>query len=204
MTAAHCFYGQRHKRNIIGVGGTTSLNKMTEQNQYLVTDIFKHGGYDSQNHNDIALLKLDIRKKPSDNISPVCMGPPPGVSFPNLLAVGMGKQSEHTQASLFLKEVFLPPKNKSYCEELFRKQGFDGESQLCAGGDRGKDSCQGDSGGPLVGISGQSAFLLGIVSWGNGCGRPHFPGVYTRVSFYHDWIKDTISGSGSGSRPTCF
>jgi len=203
LGAAHCFDRITH-RVVIAVGGTNSLRKMTEENQNLVTNVFKHQEYDSQNHNDIALLKLGDKIKPPDKVFPVCMKPPPGVSFPNLLALGMGKQSEYSPSSLFLKEVFLPPKNKSYCEELFRKQGFDGESQLCAGGDRGKDSCQGDSGGPLVGISGHSAFLVGIVSWGNGCGRPHFPGVYTRVSFYHDWIKDTISGSGSGSRPTCF
>jgi secreted trypsin-like serine protease len=97
---------------------------------------------------------------------------------------------------------------------------FYGPGALCAGAlavdgsiEVGKDSCQGDSGGPLTREEdGGARSLVGVVSGGKGCGAGK-PAVYTRMSYYADWIaaakaaakpgevvREPQSGDASGSR----
>lgn len=59
-----------------------------------------------------------------------------------------------------------------------------------ANGSGGVDACSGDSGGPLV----CKGVQIGVVSHGVGCGLSNEPGYYTRVSLYHDFIKDVTTG----------
>jgi secreted trypsin-like serine protease len=70
---------------------------------------------------------------------------------------------------------------------------------LCAG-EEGKDSCQGDSGGGLLvydavgGDGGVASYrVAGVVSFGIGCALAQYPGVYTKVENYRDWVQQTIS-----------
>ncbi|GAB9475679.1 hypothetical protein Gpo141_00012764 [Globisporangium polare] len=63
---------------------------------------------------------------------------------------------------------------------------------LCAGGVTNKDSCQGDSGGPLIINKSGTDALVGVVSWGEGCGETKKPGVYARVSGALKWIQSVV------------
>lgn len=65
---------------------------------------------------------------------------------------------------------------------------------MCAGYEQGgADACFSDSGGPLTCKNSGKFFIHGIVSWGQGCGQPNQPGVYTNVKDYLSWIEETIS-----------
>ena len=69
-------------------------------------------------------------------------------------------------------------------------------------------SSQGDSGGPLVvttnnGGGGVQHVQVGIISWGIGCGREEFPGVYSRVSRGYPWIKRQVCAN-SKNPPSSF
>lgn len=57
---------------------------------------------------------------------------------------------------------------------------------------------QGDSGGPLV-LQDPLETLVGVVSTGYGCGDPHYPGIYSRVDAYLDWIDAQVFGYCSKS-----
>merc|ERR1712156_1077435 len=71
------------------------------------------------------------------------------------------------------------------------------DAMICAGypGVGGKDACQGDSGGPFVCNDNGKAIIAGVVSWGNGCALPNFPGVYARTTHVLDWIKSNMESS---------
>lgn len=57
----------------------------------------------------------------------------------------------------------------------------------------GRDSCQGDSGGAII----CNNLIAGVVSFGFGCGRPNFPGVYADVTIHREWIEECLLWTGN-------
>ena len=89
-------------------------------------------------------------------------------------------------------QVSVPIVSQDRCKKAYGSSAIHA-SMVCAGLDKGgKDSCQGDSGGPLVCEFGGKFFLEGVVSWGRKCALPGKFGVYARVRFLRNWIKNAM------------
>lgn len=91
-------------------------------------------------------------------------------------------------------KVSLPPVPHENCTKLYHNQADlkVTKKQICAGGKINQDSCSGDSGGPLMIVQNKVWYALGIVSYGIGCGREGWPGIYTNISSYTKWIDKKI------------
>ncbi|KAL7289317.1 hypothetical protein TKK_0017247 [Trichogramma kaykai] len=144
-------------------------------------------------HNDIALLRLSDRVRFSDTIRPICLPKKTDELYDGIkaLASGWGTVREDGPLSCILQYVDLPVMSLTECRNLTRySPRVISDNMMCAGYLEGKkDTCQGDSGGPLVAMRADKKYeLIGVVSWGNGCARAGYPGVYTRVTKYLDWI----------------
>lgn len=93
-------------------------------------------------------------------------------------------------------KVRVPVVSLNRCAAVYQRVSRTIEStQICAGGVQGQDSCRGDSGGPLMGQapSANNWVVVGVVSYGPApCGTQGWPGVYTRVGAYIDWILSKL------------
>ncbi|XP_056905456.1 transmembrane protease serine 13a isoform X1 [Takifugu flavidus] len=195
LTAAHCF----PKSNMFSLfaenwkvySGVVSLDKLPEP--YSVERILLSESYNSQtNDHDVALLKLASPVVFDNNVQPACL-PNFDQSFPpgtHCWTSGFGvteEQSSDTSRSLM--EVTVDIIGDRVCNSPSVYNNAITKNMLCAGHlGGGKDSCQGDSGGPLVCQEGDRWYVVGITSWGSGCGQENKPGVYTRVSSVLSWI----------------
>lgn len=100
-----------------------------------------------------------------------------------------------------LQKIHLNVFDEDKCVDVYKKRGgtLSSDSQLCVGGESGRDSCSGDSGSALMmatdvpGSMIRNWSLVGVVSFGPSiCGTENVPGVYARVRYYIDWIREVV------------
>lgn len=201
VSAAHCFYDDRlYSPSVWTVYlGKLLLNRSRPTEEVArVLRIHLHHFYDEESHDyDLALLKLD---RPAAAVlaghsRPACLPPPTHQLEPGLLCwvTGWGALKEGGTASNILQKVDVRLVSEEACVRSYGD--LITPRMLCAGYRFGeKDACQGDSGGPLVCQEPSGRwFLAGVVSWGRGCGRPDYYGVYTRITRLSGWIQQVIS-----------
>ncbi|CAI9581270.1 unnamed protein product, partial [Staurois parvus] len=203
MSAAHCFV----LSNFLTVGrwkvhvGFTSLNPSTTVS---IRSIYYNGLYNPETNDfDVALIKTSQPMAFSETLRPVCL-PRTHQEFEakgNCWISGWGHVSEDPgQLSPVLREAKVHLISRNICNQSSHYPGMISERMLCAGYLDGKvDSCQGDSGGPLVCQEGGLWWQVGIVSWGEGCGRPNRPGVYTNLTVLLDWVYHRLQVSDQKS-----
>ncbi|XP_051726533.1 trypsin-2-like [Ctenopharyngodon idella] len=187
VSAAHCDF--LFLRLIVHLGKHNKyVNEATEQ-QIGVENVFHYPKYNNQfQNNDIMLIKL--RKPAIFNmyVKPIPLTTSCSSAGEQCLVSGWGKTGDG--AASVLQCLNLPVLSKTQCKDAYGR--LITENMFCAGFmEGGKDSCQGDSGGPVV-CNGK---LKGVVSFGNGCAQPGFPGVYAEVCRYIDWIKYIIANN---------
>ncbi|MFJ3901226.1 serine protease [Streptomyces sp. NPDC090025] len=187
LTAAHCL-----ARDVLGgepwqladfkvIAGRGALRGQGGQ-EIRISDSRIHPDYDpAANSHDLAVLTLE-KALPASYVIQVAGRDDPALAPGTPAEVyGWGDTTGNGTYASSLRSARVQVLPDASCERAY-PGGFGvsyrGDTMLCAGDPRGgKDACQGDSGGPLV----ARGRLIGLVSWGSGCGQAENPGVYTRV-----------------------
>ncbi|SCK50055.1 trypsin-like serine protease [Streptomyces sp. WMMB 322] len=196
ITAAHCL-----SREVLGVahGDVDDLHVISGRNdlgtstgrEVKVRKKWINPGYDAAtNAGDIAVLTLS-EPLPAGSTIPMASGSDTGYTAGSAAEVyGWGDMSGNGDYGPRLRVAEVDMMDDSACARAYPSGSegvFDAASMVCAGvAEGGRDACQGDSGGPLV-VNGR---VVGLVSWGAGCGEEGRPGVYTRVSSVAGLVRE--------------
>ncbi|KAL4707749.1 hypothetical protein ACJJTC_014930 [Scirpophaga incertulas] len=202
ITAAHCIKSYKGFELRIRLG-EWDVNRDVEFFPYIERDVqsvhihplYYAGTLD----NDLAIIKMDhpVEWTKYPHISPACL-PDKYTDYAGqrCWTTGWGKDAfgDYGKYQNVLKEVDVPILPHGQCQQQLRQTrlGYNYELNpgfVCAGGEEGKDACKGDGGGPLVCERGGTWQIVGVVSWGIGCGQAGVPGVYVKVAHYLDWIS---------------
>ncbi|KAG8286682.1 hypothetical protein J6590_053632 [Homalodisca vitripennis] len=202
ITAAHCVKSYTNFDLRVRLG-EWDVNHDVEFYPYVERDVsllqIHPEFYAGTLFNDLAILRLDqpVDFQQSPHISPACL-PEPQADYSGYRCwtTGWGKDAfgDYGKYQNILKEVDVPVVSHHQCQAQLQQTRLGYEFKLhpgfiCAGGEEGKDACKGDGGGPMVCERGGSWQVVGVVSWGIGCGQYGVPGVYVKVAHYLDWIR---------------
>lgn len=200
LTAAHCVRISRTHRYQLWTSFTDWIRPGFQTVVHSVNQIIIHENYNGTTYqNDIALIEM--KKRPGEkqcvlsNSVPACVPWSPYLFQPNdkCIISGWGREKGNQKVySLKWGEVHII----NNCSAFYPGRYFEKEME-CAGTDDGSiDACKGDSGGPLVCQDVNNVtYVWGVVSWGENCGKSGFPGVYTKVANYFDWISHHVGRS---------
>jgi len=187
LTAGHCVDGTGPTAAIKVVAGAVDLKSRQAIVAHSVT-VFRAPGFrDETRGDDWALIRLD---RPLDLPTlPLVRG---DVGEGRFVVMGWGQTREDSmRQERKLHYATVPTVPDGTCAAEYKKAGVKlvASESICAG-ERGIDTCQGDSGGPMVGRDATGEWVqVGIVSWGLGCARDGYPGVYTQISTFRDDIR---------------
>ncbi|KAI4459633.1 polyserase-related [Holotrichia oblita] len=190
VSAAHCFswptswYGIRAGSSFHNSGGQVIA----------VSTITIHPNYNpSTADNDISIIFLASALTFGSGVTIISLPTQNQYVAEGTRAIvtGWGDLQEDGPAPIQLQVVGVPIVSNARCAALYSALGWGvTDNMLCAGYDEGgRDACQGDSGGLLT-INGT---LIAVVSWGEGCAQPGFPGVYASVPYLRGFIT-SITG----------
>ena len=188
LTAAHCLGEDvlgappNQVRDLKVIAGRTDL--LSDQGEEIaVRDSWVNPDYDgATNAGDFAVLTLAEPLPQSSVIDMAAAGDRAYEPGTRATVYGWGDVTGAGDYARGLRAARVHVLRDALCEEAYPGSAdgtYRADTMLCAGERQGgRDACQGDSGGPLV----ARGKLVGLVSWGSGCGRAGSPGVYTRVS----------------------
>ncbi|KFB42148.1 hypothetical protein ZHAS_00009812 [Anopheles sinensis] len=204
LTAAHCF--KNKIPTVVRLGEYDTSQVSVDELQINIAGFILHPNYSNlKSYNDIALVKLAEKVEFTKFIRPACLWVTEHRNTPWYIATGFGQYIPYEgQTSKLLRKVKLQEFPTGDCTETYKndkklKEGVR-DSQLCVGDTvEGRDTCEGDSGGPLhtVNTSKNCIYhVAGITSVGrSGCGIGIAKAIYTKVSYYIDWIEDNVWGA---------
>ncbi|XP_074085430.1 transmembrane protease serine 11A isoform X2 [Macrotis lagotis] len=190
VTAAHCFKNYPSPRGWTVSFGTTIEPPLMKRS---IKRIIVHERYRSPAREyDIAVVQFSPKVTFTDDIRRICL-PDASDYFPPTSTVyitGFGALSYGGPSQNDLQQASVEIISNEICKQphVYGKEITFG--MFCAGFLEGiYDACRGDSGGPLVVKDSKDTwYLIGIVSWGDNCGRQNKPGVYTQITYYRKWI----------------